>query len=129
MQSEEDGEYEDHEGENMYVDVEDPYITNKQYKCDNCNKKKVEKQGVLFAPFCCNRQMKLLHRLEHKFDFESVTKHSIEKENKLFPNTKIKESKTKSKSTKKAKVKAKAKQNKPKPKKSTKTSAKKKRRK
>ncbi len=126
MQSEEDGEYEDHEGENMYVDVEDPYITNKQYKCDNCSKKKVEKEGVLFAPFCCNRQMKLLHRLEHKFDFESVTKHSVEKENKLFPGTKVKSNAGKVKTTK---AKAKAKPKKAKLKKPAKTKAKKLRRK
>ncbi len=125
MQSEEESEYEDHEGENMYVDVEDPYITNKQYKCDNCNKKKVEKQGALFAPFCCNRQMKLLNRLEHKFDFESITKHSVEKENKLFPGTKAKAGKAKTAK----KVKAKAKPKKAKLKKPAKATAKKLRRK
>ncbi len=85
MQPEEDGDYEDREGENMYAEVEDPYITDKEYKCEKCGKKKKEKSGTLFAPFCCGRPMKLLHRLEHKFDFETITKRSIEKEKTMFP--------------------------------------------
>ncbi len=88
MQREEDGDYEDREGENMYAEAEDPYITDKQYKCDNCGAKKMEKHGVLFAPFHCNRPMKLLHKLEHKFDFETITKRSIEKERLMFPTGK-----------------------------------------
>lgn len=90
MQREEDGDYEDREGENIYAEVEDPYITDKQYKCGKCGKKKTEKSGMLFAPFCCSRPMTLVHRLEHKFDFESLTKRTIEKESKLFPHKKQK---------------------------------------
>lgn len=87
MQREEDGDYEDREGENMYAEVEDPYITDKQYKCEKCGKKKMEKESTLFAPFCDGRPMKLIHRLEHKFDFETITKRSIEKEQKMFKTT------------------------------------------
>ena len=86
MQREEDGDYEDREGENMYAEVEDPYITDKEYKCEKCNKKKKVKSGMLFAPFCHDRPMKLIHRLEHKFDFETIAKRSVEKEKLMFPN-------------------------------------------
>ncbi len=86
MQREEDGDYEDREGENMYAEVEDPYITDKEYKCEKCNKRKKVKSGTLFAPFCDGRPMKLIHRLEHKFDFETITKRSVEKERIMFPN-------------------------------------------
>jgi len=88
MQREEDGDYEDREGENMYAEVEDPYITDKEYKCEKCGKKKKVKSGTLFAPFCDGRPMKLIHRLEHKFDFETITKKSVEKEQKLFHTAK-----------------------------------------
>ena len=38
-----DGDYEDKDGENMYAETEDPYIMDKQYKCEKCGKKKTEK--------------------------------------------------------------------------------------
>lgn len=85
MQREEDGDYEDREGENMYAEVEDPYITDKEYKCEKCGKRKKVKSGTLFAPFCDGRPMKLIHRLEHKFDFETIAKRSVEKEKLMFP--------------------------------------------
>ncbi len=112
MQREEDGDYEDREGENMYAEVEDPYITDKQYKCGKCGKKKIEKHSTLFAPFCCGRPMKLAHRLEHKFDFESIAKRSIEKEQQLFPSIYKKEKhkkKTSGKVKKRKKIKSKKK--------------------
>ncbi|MFH0713368.1 MAG: hypothetical protein V1722_02290 [Candidatus Micrarchaeota archaeon] len=123
MQRDDDGDYEDKEGENMCAETEDSYITDKKYKCDKCGKKKTEKAGTLFAPFCCNRIMKLTHKLEHKFDFESIIKRSLEKENKLFPISKT--AKAKLKAAKKAKVKAKKSKVKTKNKKPTKVKAKK----
>lgn len=95
MQREEDGDYEDREGENMCAEVEDPYITDKQYRCSKCGKKKMEKESTLFAPFCCSVPMKLLHRLEHKFDFETITRKSVEKEQKMFHTAKPVKQKTK----------------------------------
>ncbi|MDP3741797.1 MAG: hypothetical protein Q8R15_00615 [Candidatus Micrarchaeota archaeon] len=110
MQHDEDGDYEDREGENMYAEVEDPYITDKEYKCEKCNKKKKVKSGTLFAPFCHDRPMKLLHRLEHKFDFETITKRSVEKEKQLFPNSakSVKKATTTKPAKKKSAKKAKA---------------------
>ncbi|MBI4406358.1 hypothetical protein HY571_00405 [Candidatus Micrarchaeota archaeon] len=96
------GEYDDHEGENISAEVDDQYITDKQYRCEKCRKTRREKHGVLFAPFCCGRPMKLVHRLEHKFDFESIAQRSIQREEALFPGTvKVK---TKSKKTTKTKT-------------------------
>ncbi len=106
MQQDDYGEYDDHEGENTFAEVEDPYITHKEYRCEKCRKSKKESHGVLFAPFCCGRPMKLAHRMEHKFDFESITKRVLEKEAKLFPGSvkapikKAKVKKTKVKSSK-----------------------------
>ena len=88
IMQEEDGDYEDKDGENMYAETEDPYITDKEFKCDKCGKKKMEKHSTLFAPFCCGKPMKLLRKLEHKFDFETITRKSIEKEQKLIPSAK-----------------------------------------
>ncbi len=113
-----DGDYEDHEGENMFVEAEDPFITDKEYKCEKCGKKKVEKQNTLFAPFHCDRSMKLIAKLEHKFDFETLTKRSIEKESQLFPN-KNKPKATTAKTKKTTKTSSKA--SKPKAAKKTKT--------
>ena len=110
MQRDEDGDYEDREGENMYAETEDPYITQKQYKCEKCNKKKTEKHSTLFAPFCCNRPMKLTHKLEHKFDFESLTKRYVEKEKAMFPGSSSgKKSNVKTSKAKKTKLTAKSK--------------------
>ncbi len=102
------GEYDDHEGENILAEVDDQYITDKQYRCGKCRKTRKEKHGVLFAPFCCGRPMKLIHRLEHKFDFESIAQRSIQREEELFPGTAKAKTKAKNKESKKpAKQKAK----------------------
>ncbi len=88
MQREEDGDYEDREGENFSVTTDDPFITNREFKCEKCGKKITEKSGTLFAPFHCGRQMKLASHIEHNFDFESLTKRTLEKERVLFPEGK-----------------------------------------
>ena len=86
---EEDGDYEDREGENFAVETDDPYITEHEYNCEKCGKT-IKESGTDFAPFHCGRPMKLVHRLEHKFDFESITKRAIEKEQRLFPGSGLK---------------------------------------
>ena len=97
---EEDGEYEDNEGENMYAESEDPYLIDKKYKCNKCGKSRMEKGSTLFAPFCCGKPMTLAKKLEHKFDFETITRKSIEKEQTLFPGTRTTKSSSKTKAAK-----------------------------
>ena len=98
---EEDGDYEDREGENFAADTDDPYITEHEYRCEKCGKR-IKESGTDFAPFHCGRPMKLARRLEHKFDFESIAKRAVEKEQKLFPTA---GGKTKSRKTQKTKAK------------------------
>lgn len=119
MQREEDGDYEDREGENFAPDTDDPYITEHEYKCEKCGKS-MKESGTDFAPFHCGRPMKLVHRMEHKFDFESITKRAVEREQKLFPGSGPKAGKAR-KSSKKHKL------SKPKAKKAAKQAKKKKR--
>ncbi len=106
-------DYADKEGENLFPDVEDPYITSKTYKCDKCKKTKTLKSTNLFPPFCHGHPMKFTHVVENKFDFASIAKRLIakSKSNAATPKRVSKKiaKKTKTKPKKKTTKKTKAK--------------------
>ena len=72
-------DYFDKNGENMFAEVESPFIEKKKYICKRCKKVKMEPGTFLFAPFCCGHPMEFDHFVENKFDLASITKRLMAK--------------------------------------------------